>query len=264
MLNSTPARSKIFRLSAASSRSRWADCAASTAPSTRTPACSMPTSTRISGRSSVSHTRVEIFGVETCRQVLRQLQRQIRALAREVATASAGSSAMRSGLDALAGERVLGDRLVAEMLERRVFEPVRGPCRVDQVAGDHRVEGKATERHAVPPDHHAAAFRSWPTLATRASASTGPSTAITRLEFQPVARVEQRAALSRHRDVRGRARRGGDGHADDTRAQRRGAIGDDVQADAAGLRGSWRPAPRGRRRSSTSVYDLATVSAVGA
>jgi hypothetical protein len=38
------------------------------------------------------------------------------------------------------------------MLERRLLERMPRPCRVEQVAGEHRVEGQPAERDAVPSE----------------------------------------------------------------------------------------------------------------
>ena len=78
-----------------------------------------------------------------------KLQRQVGALAREIENALDGHLREGQGLDALAADFVLRQRLVAELLEHRRLEILARFGRVDQVAREHRVEREAGELNAV-------------------------------------------------------------------------------------------------------------------
>ena len=149
----------------------------------------------------------------------------------------------RCRLDALAGERLFGDCLVAEMLERSVVEVMRGPSRVDQVAGDHRVEGETAQRHALSPEHQRRRLEVVPDFGDAIVGEHRAQDGHDRLQFQSITGVEQRSGPARHRHVPGRARCRRHRDSDHSCAQRRGAVGNDMHADAAGLADCSRPAP---------------------
>ncbi len=95
----------------------------------------------------------ELLGLEALGQGRRQLQRKVRALAREVLQRVCRHVRQRRRFGALARHVLFGERLVAQMFQRGVFERVRGARRVDQVARDHRVEAQPRERHAMTRQH---------------------------------------------------------------------------------------------------------------
>ncbi len=151
MLNSPPASSWIRFIRRFSSRSTCRDWTASAAVSTRTPACSIGHEHRNQGQlEGAVHVR-QLLLVEQCAENRRELPRQVGALAREIEGGLHRDVAKRQRLDALAADVFFRQRLVGRVLERQLFERVGRPRRVDQVAGDHRVE--------VEPA--AAAHRAW-------------------------------------------------------------------------------------------------------
>ena len=123
MLNSPPASSKISAVRRASSCSMRCDCAASAGPSMRTPARSTPTSTGISGSSSVVVHLVELLLFEQVAKQRRQLAGEVGALARVVDGRLDRHVRQRHRLGAAAAHVLLGQRLVAGVLERQIFQP---------------------------------------------------------------------------------------------------------------------------------------------
>ena len=151
MLNSPPASSWIRFIRRFSSRSTCRDWTASAAVSTRTPACSIAMSTGIRGSSRERYTSVNCSLSSMRAENRRELPREVGPLAREIEGRFHGDVAKRQRLDALAADVFFRQRLVGRVLERQLFERVGRPGRVDQVAGDHRVE--------VEPEP--AAHRAW-------------------------------------------------------------------------------------------------------
>ena len=70
--------------------------------------------------------RLELIGHEQRRQPVRQLARQVRALAGVVEQRRRRELRERNRLRAAAADVLLGQRLVAEVLERRVLERMTG------------------------------------------------------------------------------------------------------------------------------------------
>ena len=66
----------------------------------------------------------------------------------------------------------LRQSLVAQVLERDLFDGVARPRRVEDVARQHRVELEALELDARVPEHHQTNFRSWPIFAIAGSSRT--------------------------------------------------------------------------------------------
>ena len=139
---------------------------------------------------------VQPIGHEQRRQPVRQLPRQVRALAGEVQRRLRRQLRNRHRLGAAAADVLLGQRLVAEMLERGSFERVARPRRVEQVAGEHRVERQPAQRDAVGLQHDGVELQIVADLADR------------RVFEQRLQPVERRAAVHlRRRPARRAGRR---------------------------------------------------------
>ena len=146
----------------------------------RTPACSMATSTGIRGSSRERYTSASCSLSSSARRIGASCPaRSARSHAKSRA-ASTGMSAKRQRLDALAADVFFRQRLVSRVLERQLFERVGRPGRVDQVAGDHRVEVEPVQPHTVPGEHDGvelqvvADLRHAPGLRAAASAPRAP------------------------------------------------------------------------------------------
>ena len=115
----------------------------------RMPARSMSAST---GRSGISRSRKTSSSWSVTSSGASRFDSCRARSARSPAKFSASSGATRDKrhrLGAPAAHVFLGQRLVAEVLERGLLERVAGPRRVQQVAGEHRVEREAAQRDAV-------------------------------------------------------------------------------------------------------------------
>ena len=113
-----------------------------------------------------------VQGVEPLRgKVLREavgdLQRQIAPLARELEHRLGRQVGEAARLRPLADDRLVRDGAVADVLERELSEAVRRLRRVEEVAGQQRVEVEPGERRAVPREHEGRSLQVVPHLADR-------------------------------------------------------------------------------------------------
>ena len=98
----------------------------------------------------LAHDRDRVAPRDTrARQRPGELPRQVGPFAGEVEDRLRRQAAKRLRLRALAADLVLGQRAIPELLERAVLDGMTGSCRVEQIAGDHRVERDAAQRDVV-------------------------------------------------------------------------------------------------------------------
>ena len=102
--------------------------------------------------------RVEPLGGEHRRQVVGKPQGQIGALACVHERRLRWHVGQANRLRAASAQVFLGERFVAQMLERRRLERVPGPRRVEQVAREHRVEADAFESDPVSREYDGVEF----------------------------------------------------------------------------------------------------------
>ncbi len=155
-LNSSPASSKMRAVVAAPAPARCgATARPAPRPSMRMPARSIVDEHRHERHLELAVDRVESIGDEQRRQPRRPAAARGRRARRHKSSSGRRRQAReRRRLGAAAADVLLGQRLVAEVLERRLFERMPGARRVEQVAGEHRVERDAAQRDAVPRQHH--------------------------------------------------------------------------------------------------------------
>jgi len=109
---------------------------------------------RQQGHLEIAVYRFELVGHEQRRQTVRELPRQVGAFPGEVQHRFRRQTRERCRLRTASADVFLGDRLVAEMFERRFLERMARARRVEQVARQHRVEGKTLQRDATAREHH--------------------------------------------------------------------------------------------------------------
>jgi hypothetical protein len=133
----------------------------------RTPVRSISARIGTSGSSRLAIDRFELVVDEHRAHALGQLKREVGALAGVIEDAVDRHLREGDRLDALAADLVLGDGLVAELLERNRLERLARSVRINEVAGDHRVEpfGFCTSRRggrarSDPPSGRGRSFRS--------------------------------------------------------------------------------------------------------
>ena len=117
---------------------------------------------------------IEPLGDQHGRQSIGELQGEIRTLPRVVQGGLGARLPKPHRLRAAAADVFLGERLVAEMLERRGLERVVGPGGVEQIARQHGVEAKAFEPNAVPREHDDVELQVVPDLLYRGILEDGP------------------------------------------------------------------------------------------
>src|SRR5436190_1019555 len=151
----------------------------------------------------------------------------------------------RHRLRAAAADVFFGQRLVAGVLEREILQRMRGPVRVHQVAGDHRVGLEPAHHDAVPLEQDRVELQVVPDLPDRRIFEHRPQH-VERLAGAEAAgrlrlAVEREAAVragrygrtaGRERDVARLARRGRERQPDDRRAHRRRRVGQHAQREA--------------------------------
>ena len=234
ILNSTPGQLVDSPAEAScSSRSIRCDCAASAGPSTRMPARSMPDEDGHERHLEIRVDPRQAFPLDGGLQRVGQLQREVRPLARVGEGGGERQRPERGRLGASPADVLFADRLVAEVLERRVFQPVLRPRRVEQVAGEHRVERETAERDALSGQHNRVRLEVVPDLAEALVLEQRPDGVQHVAQAQPRL-AEQRALLQGHvpRAPRGRRER----EPDDAGADRRGGVGQHAQTRREALR----------------------------
>jgi len=132
---------------------------------------------------------------------------------------------------ALSVDGLLGEGLVVEVLDAQRLEGVRRPRRVHEIAGEHRVEARAGNNHAVPRHHDGVVLHVVANLLDALvleQGGQGPE----RAALVEVAHFVERAVAQRHVPRMPGAARKGDAH--DDRAHGICIVADDAHAGPPG------------------------------
>ena len=176
---------------------------------------------------------VQLFLFQAVLEKRSELSGDVGALARVIDGRLNRHVGQRQGFGAAAAHLFLRERLVARMLERQIFQPVRRPGGVDEITANHRVGVEAAQRDAVPGEHDHVEFHVVPYFRDAIVFERRLQRGERRLQRQRAV-VAERAVAGGHVVCLPRSRR--ERQADDRSGHRRRPVGQHTEGEPAARR----------------------------